>query len=230
VKRALIAALVGAAALVASTAGSAGAGAAVRCALPSSAHLLKRTNEAVVYAKRMHVRGAPYPGTATVACAYRSGIPYRLNQRDDYFADGFTKLDPRSVVLAGTIAATIQDPGCGACDATNQFVSVRGLRTGRVTATGPRVRSDESVDSIGTVPALVLKRNGSFAFIYKLTPWRPPARPSGPPSYRVYTESDGRERIVERSAAIDPRSLRLSPDQQTITWLDGGTERQASLP
>src|SRR4051812_4695028 len=146
------------------------AASARRCALPVGGHLVKRTSEALVYTKRIHAKGAPYAGVATIACAYRYGIAYRLNQRDDYQDDGFAHVDPKSVVLAGTVAASVQDPGCGACSTTNKFVSVRALRTGRVVHIAPRSFAADSSDEIDTATKIVLRRDAAMAFIYRRTP------------------------------------------------------------
>ena len=202
--------------------------AARTCGLPAHARLLQRTREAIAYSERLHAKGAPRSGIATVACAYRYGIPYRLNQRDDYYDDGFMRLDRRLLRLAGTLTASVQTPSCGACETTNQFVSLRTLRTGRVLRIAPRHFEADSQDEVDAVTGLVLKRNGSLAFIYRRSPFT--SGPGlGPPSYQVYAETSRGEQILDSGPQIDPSSLTLSTDHRTIYWRDGAATRSAPL-
>lgn len=76
------------------------------------------------------------------------------------------------------------------------------------------------------VTALVLKRNGSVAWIDA------PSADPGQPVWQVrkYAHEERQGAIlVDRGADIDNRSLVLGADRNTIVWTRGGAQKSASL-
>jgi hypothetical protein len=145
------------------------------------------------------------------ACLYSDGRPRFLSTTEHY--------EYRHVRFAGSYVAFVQN-----IEAIDDHVGVMNLRTGRL-------RNDAEVTPIAgavcpNVASLVLKSDGAVAWIATNFLGSGCSAPPGP-AIEV-RRHDGRGlRVVASSTAIVPSSLRLH--RSTITWVQAGTHRSASL-
>lgn len=127
------------------------------------------------------------------------------------------------------------------------FVVVRDLRTGRVlrkVPTGVPLKPEPRYVGVGNLVALVLKSDGSVAWItedYERTAAAAHGTPEEPPYFDVYAADKSGTRLLAAGTSIDPSSLALStggtrigsyPSSapgKTVYWTQGGRPAAALL-
>ena len=168
------------------------------------AKIVKRTSAVVMFTKRLGYYG----------CAY-SGGPIRqlLDEGGGIHVrgDSAPQISGRYVAYA-TLGSAIGD----------EFdrVVVWDLKAGRLAFRA----------SSNSVVKLAVKANGSVAW----TQGSVVAEPDGTPQvYEVHAASmairEG-DVLLDRGADVDPRSLALTPERESIRWTRGGATRTAPLP
>ena len=81
------------------------------------------------------------------------------------------------------------------------------------------------IGSNGDITAIAVKRNGSVGWIES------PAVQSVP-AWEVHQAADRENQgnvLLARGPGIDPTSLALSADRTSLTWTDGGAQRDAPI-
>jgi hypothetical protein len=166
------------------------------------ATIVTKTREAVVFTKRQSVYGC-LASVGSIRTLPDEGGGLDLNGSD-------------RPVLSGRYVAY------------STFGSAIGDEFDRVYVYDLRLGKRFLVVGSNIVRAIVLKRNGSVAWIEDST-----VDPGGEtPVYQLrkfaYEERQGVV-LVDRGADIEPGTLALSPDRTAIGWIRGGTPRTASL-
>jgi len=224
----------------------------VRCA--PRGPVLYADSEAVVYTIREH-RVIPFVGgghevqtvIATRGCAFGQKGSYKLGEvyvPEGTEVNGYT----RDYTLAGSTVAyeeffttanryTLE----GQAVTTSLRVIVRDLRTGRVlheVPTGTPPKPEPGSVGVGNVVALVLKRDGSVAWIAKDSERSATAKA---PYFDVYATDKSGTRLLASGTDVDPSSLALSvgathtgdyPDASegsTLYWTQDGKPYSATL-
>jgi len=128
------------------------------------------------------------------------------------------------VTMRGTYAAF--NGGGGSSSFSTSYLGVMNLKTGKergfAVAVGPG-----SYDT-GGVTALVLKANGSIAWISRTNGVANPSTPQLIPILtEVYVKDSSGRRMIANSSTISPTSLALAGS--TIYWLQGGVAQSATL-
>ena len=129
----------------------------------------------------------------------------------------------RNVRLAGRFVAysRVVDEGAR--------VTVKELRRGRIVR---NARPMTLSPGFPVVTDLVLKRNGSLAWIAGSTPLDLPMAPPGTPvdrrpNFEVHKADTGGRAVLDQGRDIAPASLRLI--RSTVSWTKGGLIRSAQL-
>jgi hypothetical protein len=167
------------------------------------AKIIKRTSAVVMFTKRLSYYG----------CAYSGGPIRRLLDEGGGIhvrGDAAPQISGRYVAYA-TLGSAIGD----------EFdrVVVWDLKLGHLAFRAPS----------NSVVKLAVKANGSVAW----TQGSVVAEPNGTPQvYEVHAASmvdrEG-DLLLDRGADIDPRSLALTPERESIRWTRGGATRTAPL-
>ncbi len=128
------------------------------------------------------------------------------------------------VTMRGTYAAF--NGGGGSSSDSSSSLGVMDLKTGKerglAVAVGPG-----SYDT-GRVTSLVLKANGSIAWISQTSGVANPSTPQLIPTLtEVYADDSSGRRMIASSTAISPTSLALAGS--AIYWLQGGVAESATL-
>jgi hypothetical protein len=199
------------------------ASASCRSKIGAHAHVVVQTRSAVVY-RRVEHPPDPSFGDQPIyrGCEFRTGKLRRLND----FGNPAEHLGHWT--LAGRYVAFTRFTDEGASAEVMQRLDVYDLREGsyrlrlRPIASGtPQSELNEIVRS------LVMKPNGSIAWIASFNPQSGPAE-----SYQVseveMRSGDARTKLDE-GPAIRPRSLALSDDRKTVYWRSGADVRAARL-
>lgn len=178
----------------------------------SGAKLRQRTVEARVFTK-----GAFREERVPLywACAEAKGSIYRLNPRGEF---GPTEIF--RTALSGHFVAFARDDRCGACSGFFTHVIVKSLFSGRDLYREAAPADQEEGD--GGVTALVVKRNGSVA-------WLARDFTGGDEETQVVARDGDGRRLLDRGPGIAPGSLALSENRATIYWLHDGAPRSATL-
>jgi len=137
-------------------------------------------------------------------CLYRKRTAFRLNVRDDYGVS----VDRRRLLISGRYVALVQHLGSGAGSDTD-IVIVTDLATGRA------LEGPGSTNEGDSVLDLVLKANGSAAFILE-------REVPGGLEHEVFIITPAGSRLVDQGLDIDPESLKLSPDGRLVTYSKAG--------
>ena len=179
------------------------AAAANKCRTSSTtggAKIVKRTAAVVVFTKRLGYYG----------CAYGGGPIKRLLDEGGGIHERGVRISGRYVAYA-TLGSAIGD----------EFdrVVVWDLKEGRL-----KFRA-----SSNSVTAIAVKANGSVAW----TQGSVVDEAAGQPAvYEVRALSSVERQgdvLLDRGADIDPRSLALSPERESVLWTRGGRQRSTSL-
>jgi hypothetical protein len=151
-------------------------------------------------------------------CAYRSKHRYLLGPVPYGSATGGEGVEPEA--LAGSIVAYGHMVIVGS---TGEWtVVVRDLRNGRVlrkAPTGVPVKAEPSSLGIGRAVAIVLKTDGSVAWIVETD------QENG--EYQVHAVDKSGSRTLASGADVAPTSLALAGS--TLYWTQGGKPRSAPL-
>jgi hypothetical protein len=135
----------------------------------------------------------------------------------------------RRVVLAGTVVAY---ESFLTADVDRWYVVIRDLRSGRVLRhlpTGALLKPSPGNAGVGPVVALVVKPNGSVAWIardYERS-MRPTAESEELPHYDVYASEESGTRLLASGLDVRPSSLALAGS--TLYWTQGGKPASAVL-
>lgn len=163
------------------------------------------------------------PGLTVYGCTYRAGRSYSLggssSQQPEAGPGGESGV--LDATLAGTAVAYAKTTFYEA-RGSRKVVFVRDLRTGRVLheiLTGTPVKPEPPTEGIGTVVALVVKSDGSVAWIVGTDP------EDG--TYQVHALDATGSRVLATGANIDPSSLALAGS--TLFWTQGGKPASAVL-
>lgn len=163
------------------------------------------------------------PRLAVFGCAYRTGRSHELGiaarQRHEGGPGGESGvLEPR---LAGTFVAYAKTLYY-ATRGSRELVIVRDLSTGRVlheTPTGTPVKPEPPTEGVGAVVALVVKSDGSVAWIV--------ATDAENGTYQVHVLDKAGNRTLATGSNIVPGSLALGGS--TLYWTQGGQAQSATL-
>jgi hypothetical protein len=109
----------------------------------------------------------------------------------------------------------------------NVEVTVRDLVTGRVLRGFSG--SESNLDSSLPVFDLVVKRNGSAAWISRDRPFNSDGSLGEIENQVHVADVSGRRRIVDRGAGIEPRSLELTPDRRAIVYTKDAERRTVPI-
>ena len=187
-----------------------------------------RSSEARVFRKRVYLTfretdGAPGYRLVDYGCHYGKRATYRLAQLAEF---GIAGIPRAPLALSGRFAGYVQRfPSAAGGD--NVEVTVRNLVTGRILR---RFSGSESnFDSSLPVFDLVVKRNGSAAWISEDRSSNPDGSLRQIENQVHVADARGRRRIVDRSAGIEPQSLELTPDRRAITYTRDGERRTVPL-
>jgi hypothetical protein len=200
---------------------------APKCA-PGHRQLLAADAQAQVYTQQRRVRvPALHSGdiyvralTDAAACAYGQrrtydlGTLFRCEQEDVGSLAVCTGVD-REVVAGAMVAYEWSKP---TTPVSQWFVIVRDLRTGRTVHREPTGAGKGESDGVGATTALVVKSNGSVAWIVN-------AEGEGGPEVHVVDTTGSR--LVARGTDIDPTSLALAGSR--LYWAQGGKPFSAPL-
>jgi hypothetical protein len=132
-------------------------------------------------------------------------------------------------VLAGTVVAY---ESFLTADVDRWYVVIRDLRSGRVLRhlpTGALLKPSPGNAGVGPVVALVVKPNGSVAWIardYERS-MRPTAESEELPYYDVYAADKSGTRLLASGLDVSPSSLALGGS--TLYWTQGGKAASAVL-
>ncbi len=128
------------------------------------------------------------------------------------------------VTMRGTYAAF--NGGGGSSSGSSSYLGVMNLKTG--TERGLAVAVGPGSYDTGRVTSLVLKANGSIAWISQTSGVANPSTPQLIPTLtEVYVDDSSGRRMIANSSAISPMSLALAGS--TIYWLQGGVAQSATL-
>jgi hypothetical protein len=163
----------------------------------------------------------------TYACLFSAGRPLELGESDDesYF--------PQRPVINGRYAAyAMTYCVIDSCKSFIEIVDVKRRRVFRATATSRACEGlpSEECDNDDTVTALVLKTNGSVA--WSLCDW-PDGCEVG--VAKLVMRFDSHDAVAGAPAelgsgpGIAKRSLTLSADRSSVSWLDGGRRIVAAI-
>jgi hypothetical protein len=163
------------------------------------------------------------PGLAVYGCAYRTGRSYELGatagQRHEGGPGGESGvLDP---TLAETVVAYAKTRYY-ATRGSRELVIVRDLGTGRVlheTPTGTPVKPEPPTEGVGDVVALVVKSDGSVAWIV--------ATDAENGTYQVHAVDKTGSRTLATGSDIAPGSLAVAGS--TTYWTQAGSPQSATL-
>lgn len=157
-------------------------------------------------------------------CFNRKGSTYRLNLDDEYgnLVERFR--------LSGRYAAIVQAFGSGAGPDTDRLV-ITDLVSGRRLYFGPREGSSlGELEGGSGITDFLLKRNGSAAFVQPGSVATPSvAGYALTPTVRVFTVTAAGERVAAQSPRIATRSLRLSKDRRSLTYIEADQRRSVSF-
>ncbi|HYZ28595.1 MAG TPA: hypothetical protein VE570_06015 [Thermoleophilaceae bacterium] len=169
-----------------------------------------RSRYGVVLLKRRYDRNI---NRVAYGCLFRKGAVYRLNLPGD---EGLTYIE-KPIVITSRYVAYVSDfdlPDGG----DDLYITVRDLINGKVIHNVSDTRANDGYPY--PVYRIVVNRHGSVA-------WISDAPDNG---YEVDEAGTGDlPKVVDKGKDIAPESLRLSPDGQTISWIDAGTPRSARL-
>lgn len=201
----LVAAVLGAGAIAAVGLGGGSASGADRCA-PRGGTVVKRTAEVVICRRpRPEARRDDlYHG-----CARSRGKVVRLNRVEDRLVES---IDPRSITVAGTQVAFIQNLPGGGPAADSVRAVVFNLRTARWHTSGGEHE----------LPAIVLRRDGVATITSLIV-----ADPQNPVRRVIQLLPTGENRVLDTGPGIQLESLALSADRRTVYWLNGDEPRSA---
>lgn len=174
------------------------AGAITRSGCPKEGKTVLRTKEA-----RLFTRGGLTAAQGFNGCLLPTGRAYRVSLLDDYGVS----VNANLIRLSGRFAAISQN--IGAVESGPDRVVVRNLANGHVRYLGPR-------GTFGLVRDLVVKRNGSVAFIYAER------------TTQVYVVTRAGQRLVDEGPGIDETSLELDVGRTAVTYTKFGEGR--SIP
>jgi hypothetical protein len=226
--------------------------ASARCAVRG--HIVYADSDAIVYTVRERLV-TPFVGgghevqtvIATRGCAYGQEGSYKLGE--EYVPQG-TEVNryTREYTLAGSTVAyeeffttASRYTREGEAVRTALRVIVRDLRTGRVlhdVPTGAALKPKPGSVGVGNIVALVLKSDGSVAWIAKDTERSATAKAT---YFDVYATDKSGTRLLAFGTNIDPSSLALSigathlgyyPDALaggTLFWTQGGQSFSTTL-
>ena len=182
---------------------------------PVEAKTLKQEGSVRVYRSR---RG----NLAAFGCMRGVGRSFRLDSPGDGQEDR-TLRDRGPIVIAGRFVAFVTD-GDGSDGADDYFftsVDRYDLRTGKrrfsSCADFGEDEEDDACEDGLSVPGLVLRRTGGYAYLQRLETGE----------RRVVRYDSRGQAELDRGRAIEKRSLRL--DGQTLVWRRGGTTKTAPL-
>jgi hypothetical protein len=223
-----------------------------RCA-PSS-HILYADSEAAVYTVRERLV-IPFVGgghevqmaIATRGCAYGQKGSYKLGQEyvpEGTEVNGYTRdytLVGSTVAYEEFVTTANRYTRAGEVVRTSLRVIVRDLRTGRVlheVPTGTPPKPEPGSVGVGKIVALVLKSDGSVAWIAKDSERSATAKAA---YFDVYATDRSGMRLLASGTSVDPASLALSvgathldsyPHRiagSTLSWTQGGQSFSTTL-
>lgn len=213
-----------------------------RCA-PNS-HTLLADSQAQVYSTSKDIDGA----ISLRACAYgqrRSFIVAACNYEERAAMCAYTS----HVTLAGEMVAYeeafVPECRCAAEDNIAEWhVIVQNMRTGRVlhdVPTGTPLKPEPRYVGVGSIVGLVLKSDGSVAWIAEDYERSSKLYGAGAPYFDVYATDKTGTRLLASGTSIDPSSLALSVGDfgvsgvlrtvvgSTVYWTQGGKSESAPL-
>ena len=152
------------------------------------------------------------------ACNYRTGRRFQLdhpNTNTPNFLAGTDDAGQRPK-LAGRFLVFILDVSAGADD--SQSIVIVDLKSGRFRALG------NFTDSDGLISQFVVNRAGAVAFGLSDVLMRPQS------VNQILIAAAGHSpQVAASSPSVDDRSLAISPDRRSVTWIEGGQARSAPL-
>ena len=152
------------------------------------------------------------------ACNYRTGRRFQLdhpNTNTPNFLAGTDDAGQRPK-LAGRFLVFILDVSAGADD--SQSIVIVDLKSGRFRALG------NFTDSDGLISQFVVNRAGAVAFSLSDVLMRPQS------VNQILIAAAGHSpQVAASSPSVDDRSLAISPDRRSVTWIEGGQARSAPL-
>ncbi len=165
------------------------------------------------------------PELTVYGCAYKTGRPRALGGVSSQQERGEGGPGGESGVLKATLAGPIvayAKSDSYETGGSRNLIVVRDLRTGRVlheVPNGTPVKPEPPSEGIGTVVALVVKADGSVAWIVGTDP------EDG--TYQVHALDKAGNRVLAEGADIAPGSLALAGS--TLYWTQGGQPQSATL-
>ncbi len=189
---------------------------ATRGCLVGRSHVLAADPQAQIYEAPMSLA---FPEFLSVyGCSYGHKSSYLLGPVPYGSPSGAGGV--KNEVLAGSIVAYDEASNESCCD--HWWVVVRDLRDGHVLRripTGTRVTPKPLSVGIGPAVAIIVKRDGSVAWIVETI------QELG--GYQVHAVDRSGGRVLASSPDIDPSSLALAGS--TLYWTEGGQPFSASL-
>jgi hypothetical protein len=187
--------------------GGAGAAASGVVCGPAGAHTLAADSMARVYSRQGKVYG----------CARSGSKSYSLGTVDKSFNEG--RVAP--LALAGVdVAYGLTFYGV---DTINASVMVRRLTDGHLVRQHSAINEAVGAEYFETVDAVVVKRDGSVAWIAHAT-W---VGSQGKSVTEVDKSDQTNKSLLDHSASIVTDSLHLQGSR--LTWMDGSSSRSATL-
>jgi hypothetical protein len=196
------------------------------CHLPSHARLLVADAQAEVYET---IETKTITGGDIYGCAFGHRHAYHLGRRPEFSSTGGGGIS--SETLAGPIIA--YKSSASGTESSAWSVEVLDLRNGRVVhdvPTGISTNRKSGFSGVGPAKAIVVKSNGSFAWIVE-THYEPPSvinRYRGHYEYAVEAfDRTGARLLAASSSDIDPSSLALGGS--TLYWTQAGKPFSTTL-
>jgi hypothetical protein len=191
---------------------------------PAKSHVLLADAEAELYTVKERLPHFPEPEPVVRGCAHGQKRSYLLGEAEEHIggSGGGGSSGVQLETLAGTVVAYATSAAYGNNGARYSMV-VRDLSTGRVlhqVTTGMSVRPKATPVSEGPTTALVVKSDGSVAWIVE-TDY------PGHVKYQVYAIDKTGSQLLASSANIVPYSLALAGN--TVYWTQGGQPFSAPL-
>jgi hypothetical protein len=181
------------------------------CLTPRGYEVAERSREAVVLVRKRDGRA--------YGCLFAVGRHYGVSNAANYTLAGrYVAYDSESFGPDGT---------------ESLYVAVRNLRNGHFAHAAPIYKDDafEEAEAPGAITDLVLKRNGSVAWIscFANNAHRRPCFPSPDPDlpYQVWRADTRGRKMLDASDGVARRSLRR--DGSTLSWRHGAETRTATL-
>jgi hypothetical protein len=191
------------------------ASAASKCSVPAGARVLAQDSFAIVWRTSRRIPSTSAHKFVWTACVRSSGRKTVIARGDD-FADTATTL---VVALAGRYLAygkTVK----GGLGASTSTVYVRDLRRSKVVFRHAGTAPDPNSIGLEYISQVAVAADGGLGWIGETIE-------SAGPVAQVWKHDRCATALLDRSAAIKPRSLRLR--RHVLSWHDGAVVKTATL-